>query len=166
MTREEWYNSLSDKEISSLQFALENRMILQDASQKEAEWEKLLNEQYNRYLQDIENKKRMAEYEEQRRKEEEEQHQRDLALGIATLKLYTSNKYRTWVAEITGTDEKYGFKRNFINPFDTEGNFKIYHLKEGKLYNFLRNNEQVFARVENSRIIEMSKFEMLELLSK
>jgi hypothetical protein len=166
MAREQWYNGLSEIEKGRLQTALENRMMFKNESQKESVWENLLNEQYDKYLNEIESKKVAEQNKEKELKEAEEQYKKDLSMGVATLELYTSNKYHAWVAEITGADDKFGFKRSFVNQFDKNGSYQIYLLKEGKRYNFLRNNEQVYAQVVNSRIIEMSKFEMLELISK
>ena len=159
-----WYERLTQKEISKLKDGLENRMMLKDQGEKEAIWNGLLQEKYSEYLRELERNQEKEEQKKEARKEILSQYQRDLSMGIATLNLYTSGKYKAWVAEIVGTDEKYGLARNFINPFDVSGNTKTYHLKEGKIYNYLSDNEQYFAKVVNSKLVEISKLELVASL--
>lgn len=164
MTMEKWYNELTGEEKTRLENALENRMLLKSRDEKQEIWNELLEEKYNAYLQQIEQDKQKEEIKQIKIAEEEKQHQENLERGIATIELYESNRFRCWLAEITGTDSKYGFTREFISPTRIEGNYKTYELKEGKLYNYLNDNKQHLVKVANSKLVEMTKSEIEEIL--
>lgn len=87
------------------------------------------------------------------------------------------NEQKSWVAKITGLDDKFGFKREFLrgtrdysqaNSTGSRGIFCYYPLKPG-LYEI---NERVnwkrvkhwFAKVENCKIIEITKDEVVQCL--
>lgn len=161
---EKWFEGLTDKEKSKLKTTLENRTFMKSADEKEKIWNALLEEKYQQHLKEVERQGKKEESDKQARAEQEEQQNRDLARGIATIELYQSNRYRCWVAEVTGTDDKYGLARSFINPVETRGNYKTYELKEGKYYNYLNDDEQHFVKVVNAELIEMTKSEMMEAL--
>lgn len=163
-----WVKGLSDKEKSRLKDGAEARTGFLRNGETAEEWKarrkenynKILEEKYNEFLQNLEENKVKSERVKKEKEEEEKEHKKNLAKGIATIKLYESNKYRCWAAEITGIDEKYGFERKFINPDEIKGNYKIYRLREGKYYNYLNDNKQHFVKVINSRLVEMTKGEM------
>lgn len=168
MTKTKWYEGLSEKEIENLKDGADMRAgypragdTPEDTKKRKAEiLDKLIEEKYNKYLEEIERIARMAQENKERVIKEEEQRQKNLEKGIATLELYESNKYRCWAAEVTGLDSKFGFNRNFINPIEYKGNYRIYRLKEGKIYNYLNNNKQSFVKVEDARLIEMTREEV------
>lgn len=87
------------------------------------------------------------------------------------------NERKSWVARITGVDDKFGFKREFLrgtrdysqaNSTGSRGIFCYYPLKPG-LYEI---NERVswkrvkhwFAKVEDCKIIEITKDEVIQCL--
>ena len=83
------------------------------------------------------------------------------------LTLTTSGRQRAWVAEIIGTDKKYGFKRNFINePAVNGGRWVDYKLSEGKIYNWSEGKKQYFGIVENGKLYEISKQDVENLIVK
>lgn len=89
---------------------------------------------------------------------------RDFEDGMLTLT--TSNNQRAWVAEITGTDEKYGFARSFINePTVDGGRWVDYELSEGKIYNWNEGRRQHFGIVENGKLYEISKRDVENLIA-
>jgi len=82
---------------------------------------------------------------------------------------YTSNG-RDWVAEITDTDDKYGFKRGFLNAekdWSSSGKtgWSYYELENGKVYEV---NEPYkgrwFFQVTNGECVEISKEDVLEYI--
>lgn len=162
---QKWYESLTEKEVSKLKNNLESRMMFKDPSEKENIWNEILEEKYNNYMRDLERSRenQLIELEEQMK--HEQQRQSDLNKGICTLELYTSNRKKAWVAEITGTDRQYGFNRKFINYFEDKGNIKIYRLAEGKYYNYLSDGTQYYAQVVNAELKEMSKSDMLDAIN-
>lgn len=170
MTKEEWYEGLSEKEQSRIKDAADSSRGYvrseetpeQWAARGKAELEKIIERKYNAYLKEVEHQKQLKEGREKAAKAEQEQKRRNLEKGIATIKLYESNRYRCWMAEVTGTDPKFGLAREFINPVEIKGNYKHYELKEGHYYNYLNDKKQHFVKVVNSEIIEMTNGEMAE----
>lgn len=86
-------------------------------------------------------------------------------------------KKRYWVAEITGTDPKFGFKREFLNPKHdftksnskgSRGVYASYFLEYGKVYEISspvswKNTDRYFLIAgENNK--RMSKEEVVEWL--
>ena len=89
---------------------------------------------------------------------------KDFEDGMLTL--ITSNRQRAWVAEIIGTDEKYGFARNFISePTVDGGRWVDYELSEGKIYNWNEGRTQYFGIVENGKLYEISKRDVENLIA-
>lgn len=94
---------------------------------------------------------------------------------------YSSSYYggrQPWVARLTGIDERWGFKREFIQGIydyshgkrhHTRGVFIYWALPPG-LYEFSRpkswkHHERFFGRVtETGQIVQMSREEMIECL--
>ena len=52
------------------------------------------------------------------------------------LTLSHSNRQKAWVAKITGTDPKYKLARSFENHAEEGGNYRVWDLEEGVLYNW------------------------------
>lgn len=172
MTMQKWFEGLTDKEKSGLKDGAEARTGFLRNGETAEEWkargresyDSILAEKYNQYLKNLNDEKIKEEKNKQIEEEEKMQYEQDLQGGIATIELYESNKYSCWTAEIIGTDSKYGFKRDFVNPTKTQGNYKTYELKEGGVYNYLNGNKQHFVKVVNSRLMEVSKAEIQEML--
>ena len=164
MTRQEWFEGLTEKEIKKLNEVLDNYRFTNTPEEIEVKWNVLLDRKYNEYLVNIKKEQEKVESDENLEQELNKQNAMDLQRGIATIELYESNKYRCWVAEVTGTDSKYGLKRNFINPVEIKGNYKIYELKEGKLYHYLNDNKEHFVKVINSKLAEITKSEIEEMV--
>lgn len=170
MTIEKWYEGLTEKEKSKMKDGAEARTGFMRNGETAKEWmargeenlKKIVEEKYNLFLQEEEIKAEKQKQNEEIEKEEEKQYQKDLARGVATIELYESNRYRCWVAEINGLDEHYGLDRNFIDPVEIKGNYKIYELKEGRYYNYLNDKKQHFVKVVNSKLIEMTQQEMAD----
>lgn len=162
MTMEKWYESLTEKEKSRLKDGFENRTYMKPVEEREKIWNALLEEKYQKHLKEIEWERQREEERKQQEEEEEKQRQINADRGYMTIELYQSNRYRCWAAEVIRTDEKYGLARKFINPVEIKGNYKIYELKEGKCYNYLNNNKQHFAKVENGELVEIAREEMIE----
>lgn len=88
---------------------------------------------------------------------------------VVQLAHYTSNG-RDWVAEITDTDDKYGFKREFLNAekdWSSSGKtgWSYYELRNGNVYEV---NEPYkgrwFFQVTNGECVEISKEDVLEYI--
>ncbi len=172
MTMEKWFEGLSEKEKSSIVDGAEARTGYLRPGETAEEWkarkkenfDNIVKEKYQRYLRNVEWQKEQEESNKQEQLERKKQRKRDLARGIAIIELYQSNRYRCWVAEVTGTDDKFGLERRFINPVEIKGNYRTYELKEGKYYNYLNNNKQHFVKVVNAELIEMTRSEMMEAI--
>ena len=83
------------------------------------------------------------------------------------LVLTTSRRQRAWVAEITGTDKRYRFARQFINkPTINEGRCVYYELDEGKIYNWHEGRRQYFGIVENGKLYEITERDVENLIAK
>ena len=171
MAMEKWLENLTEQEKSRLKDIAEMRAGYLESGEtaeeykarQEEEYKKFVKEKYNLYLEEEKRKKKKEKLNQETEKEKEQQYQQDLEKEIATLELYESNKYRCWVAEITGLDKQYGFDRNFTNPAKIEGNYKYYELEEDKIYNYLNHNQQHFVKVQNSKLIEITKEEIKEM---
>lgn len=91
---------------------------------------------------------------------------RDYENGMLAL-LPSTGKYPTWIAEITDTDSKYGFKRDFINEHTAVlGRCLGYELDEGSIYNWQDQGRQHFGIVENGKFYEISKQDVENILAK
>ena len=82
------------------------------------------------------------------------------------LVLTTSRRQRAWVAEITGTDKRYGFARQFNKPAINEGRCVYYELDEGKIYNWREGRRQYFGIVENGKLYEITERDVENLIAK
>lgn len=89
---------------------------------------------------------------------------RDFKDGMLTLT--TSNRQPAWVAEITGLDEKYGFKRDFLEVTVDGGRWVDYELYEGAIYNWSEGKRQQFGIVENGKLYEITKTDVENLIAK
>lgn len=92
-------------------------------------------------------------------------------------KRFGYDKSNSWVARITGLDEKYGFKREFLRPTrdysqanstGSRGIFAYYILPSG-IYEVNHRESwkrirRYFCRVEGTEIIEISKDEVIQCL--
>jgi hypothetical protein len=84
-----------------------------------------------------------------------------------------------WVAEVVGTDPRYGLRRRFLrakvdyyhaNSVGTRGVMLCYLLDPGPIYEIYRktswtNAERFFARVEDGRIVRVTRGEVMACLS-
>lgn len=78
-----------------------------------------------------------------------------------------SKKHKSWVAEIVGTDVKWGFKRQFINAREDE-NIKglFYNLEEGKVYDVnCAQKGRKFVSVKAGEVVELSQNEVKGLFA-
>lgn len=92
-------------------------------------------------------------------------------------KRFGFNETRPWVAKITGLDDRFGFKREFqrgtrdysqANSTGSRGIFCYYPLKPG-LYEInerlsWKRTKRWFARVEDCKITEITKEEVIQCL--
>lgn len=90
----------------------------------------------------------------------------------------TGHGQRAWVAEITGTDPKFGFKREFLsgqrdysdsNRPGTRGIETTYWLEEGKIYEISaplswKNTDRYFATIRDGQQVRLRKNEIMEAL--
>jgi len=90
--------------------------------------------------------------------------------GIKVKLAHYTSSGRDWVAEITDIDEKYGFKREFLNAekdWSSSGKtgWSYYELENGKVYEV---NEPYkgrwFFQVTNGECVEISKEDVLEYI--
>lgn len=164
MTRQEWFEGLTEKEIAKLNEVLDNYRFTNTAEEIEVKWNVLLDRKYNEYIANIKKVQEKEEEDKEIEVQEEKQLQNNLEKGIATIELYESNKYRCWAAEVIGINTTYNLERKFINPTQTQGNYKTYELKEGKIYNYLNDNKQHYAKVVNSELVELTQKEVEEMV--
>lgn len=90
----------------------------------------------------------------------------------------TQKKYRTWVARITGADERFGLKREFVRPqmkdysdansTGSRGVYAYYALSDG-IYEInsretWKRSRRYFVRVSNTEITEITREEVDEWL--
>lgn len=87
---------------------------------------------------------------------------KDFKEGMLTLT--TSNRQPAWVAEITGADARYVFKREFLEVAVNGGRWVDYKLNDGKIYNWGEGKRQYFGIVENGKLFEVSKADVEKLL--
>lgn len=87
---------------------------------------------------------------------------------------------RGWIARITGTSERYGFKRKFERPnidyseansVGSRGVYKHYYLDEGGVYEISeptswKRTDRYFGVVQDADIIKIEKEEVLEWVKK
>lgn len=69
-----------------------------------------------------------------------------------------SRKHKSWVAEIVGTDAKFGFARKFVNGFEDENvRGLFFNLVEGKVYDVnCAQKGRSYVTVQNGEIVELS----------
>jgi len=79
-----------------------------------------------------------------------------------TLELTGNKKFRPWAAKITGEDEKFGFKREFLNADEQDGNDKEYWLCDG-VYEYTEGRRK-FIVVKDGEATRIERDEVLELL--
>jgi len=82
-----------------------------------------------------------------------------------TYTLMTSNRQKAWMAEVTGTDPKYTFKRNFLEVYEDGGRWIDFRLEDGKLYNWNEGREQHFGFVEDGKLYEISKHDAVDIVT-
>ncbi len=82
------------------------------------------------------------------------------------LSLLDSNRQPAWVARINGLDPKYGLARQFINKSLAipEGRCLCYVLSDGA-YCWNEYSEQHYGIVENGKLYEISKLDMVNLFT-
>lgn len=70
-----------------------------------------------------------------------------------------SNKNKTYVAQITGTDVKWGLKREFVNDYEqaTEWSDKTFTLTEGAVYEIQAAGSRDLYIVQNGELCYRSK---------
>lgn len=70
-----------------------------------------------------------------------------------------SRKHKSWVAEITGTDAKYGFDRKFINAREDENiKGKFFSLEEGQVYDVnCAQSGRKYMTVKAGQVVELSQ---------
>lgn len=91
-------------------------------------------------------------------------------LGTALFKIPPS----AWVAEITGLDHKYKYKRNFLpykkdysrsNSVGSRGVYAVYILETGKIYEIKDHKDRYYCTVtDNGNIVRLSEDEVKEWL--
>lgn len=79
-----------------------------------------------------------------------------------------------WIAEITGTDPKYKFKREFLrykkdysraNSVGSRGVYANYILESGKIYDIKEHKDRFYCTVtDNGNIVRLSESEVIECL--
>lgn len=69
-----------------------------------------------------------------------------------------SRKHKSWVAEIVGTDAKYGLKREFLNGYNKDNAMLYFELENGKIYD-IKDAAGVrrYKKVVNGELIEMNE---------
>ncbi len=73
-----------------------------------------------------------------------------------------SKKHKSWVAEIVGTDAKWGFKRQFLNGRESEEVRGLsFDLEEGKIYDVnCAQKGRKFVTVKAGEVVELSQNEV------
>lgn len=73
-----------------------------------------------------------------------------------------SRKHKSWVAEITGTDAKWGFKREFVNAREDENiKGKFFTLEEGCIYDVnCAQSGRKYVTVKSCKVVELSQNEV------
>ena len=165
MTMEQWFQSLNERErekikIKSELFPNPGETLEQWNERKKEKYNQTLEDEYKKSLEAIVKANEKRKTEEEIKIEEERQYQQDLKNGIATIQLYKSNKFDCWAAEVTGLHPKWGFVRKFIQPVAKP---EIYEFENGKIYNYLVEQEQHYVKVEKSKLIELTKREVIEI---
>lgn len=97
----------------------------------------------------------------------------DIAPGLGT-SLF-SMPPSAWVAEITGADPKYKFKREFLrfkkdysraNSVGSRGVYANYILESGKIYDIKEHKDRYYCTVtDNGNIVRLSEDEVKEWLN-
>lgn len=62
-----------------------------------------------------------------------------------------SKKHKSWVALITGTDDRFGYARKFIEPSEQDGSGKTFELNNG-IYQVCNAGDRKFIQVVNGQI--------------
>ena len=91
--------------------------------------------------------------------------------GPVTLEINHSSKQKEWIAEITGTDKKYKYKREFIRPTKKDWSSSgkngttTFELEEGKVYDISPSyKRRYFAKVENGQIVKIDEGDVLSYI--
>lgn len=73
-----------------------------------------------------------------------------------------SRKHKTWVAEIIGTDAKYGFNRQFINGQEDDNVRGLFFtLDEGRVYDLnCAQSGRSYVAVRTGKVVELSQNEV------
>lgn len=73
-----------------------------------------------------------------------------------------SRNHKSWVAEITGKDARFGFARKFVNPVEENGD-KTFELENG-FYEVSNGGERKFVNVDNGQVNTVSKSDVMAAL--
>lgn len=96
----------------------------------------------------------------------------DLMPGIGTM-IFGKYPPSGWVAEISGFDERYKYKRNFLrckkdysraNSKGSRGVYAEYILDEGKIYEVKNRKKRYFCKVVDWKIVKIDESEVIEWL--
>ncbi|KYG89135.1 hypothetical protein A0U40_14020 [[Bacillus] sp. KCTC 13219] len=70
-----------------------------------------------------------------------------------------SRNHKTWVAEIVGTDARFGFKRSFVKGFEDDSvRGLFFELTDGKVYDInCGRNGRSYVTVRNGEVVELSQ---------
>lgn len=87
--------------------------------------------------------------------------------GVAKMKavlkiLSGSKKHKSWVAQLTGSNDTYKFNRNFVNDYETEEGMygdRIYNLDNG-VYDVCDGGQRKYIVVTNGEIEEIEENEV------
>lgn len=94
---------------------------------------------------------------------------------MVRIELENIGSNKSWVAEITGKDAKYGLKREFLdgvrdysraNSVKSRGVYTEFELEEGKIYEISercswKRTERYFVKIENGKKVEIKKDEVM-----
>lgn len=78
-----------------------------------------------------------------------------------------SRKHKSWVAELTGVDAKFGFARKFVNGFeDSNVRGLFFKLIEGKVYDVnCAQKGRSYVTVQNGVVVELSNDEVKSVVA-
>lgn len=79
-----------------------------------------------------------------------------------TLELSGNKKFKPWAAKITGEDEKFGLKREFLNADEQDGNNKEYWLFDG-VYEYTEGR-RTFIVVKDGEATQIEKEDVINYI--
>lgn len=72
-----------------------------------------------------------------------------------------SRKHKSWVAQIVGTDAKYGLKRDFLNGYNKDNSMLYFELEEGAVYDINdASGLRRYKKVVNGELVELGDYEV------